>query len=74
MRIHGLYAALTTMDMDRVEQFYTILFDHAPDDSPMDGLIQWRESAGANVQIFRDEGSAGHGRCTIVVPQMAEAR
>lgn len=74
MRIQGIYAALTTKDMAEAERFYTILFGRAPDDRPMDGLIQWRDVAGANIQIFQDERSAGFGRCTIVVPEMAEAR
>jgi predicted enzyme related to lactoylglutathione lyase len=40
----------------------------------MDGLIQWRNVAGANIQIFHDKENAGHGRLTIVVPKMDEAR
>lgn len=74
MRIQGIYAALTTRDMAKAERFYTILFDRGPDDRPMDGLIQWRDVAGANVQVFKDDRSAGFGRCTIVVPRMADAR
>lgn len=74
MQIQGIYAALTARDMTKAEQFYTTLFGRGPDDRPMDGLIQWRNVAGANVQIFRDETSAGHGRCTIVVPRMSEAK
>ena len=74
MRIQGIYAALTTKNMVDAERFYTILFGRGPDDRPMDGLIQWRDIAGANVQIFHDEKSAGSGRCTIVVPQMSDAR
>lgn len=71
MRIQGIYAAFTTRDMTKAERFYTTLFGRGPDDKPMDGLIQWRNVAGANIQIFRDERSAGHGRCTIVVPRMS---
>ncbi|TCS10279.1 hypothetical protein [Caulobacter sp. BK020] len=40
----------------------------------MDGLIQWRDVAGANIQIFQDREKAGTGRLTIVVPKMDEAR
>jgi hypothetical protein len=29
----------------------------------MDNLIQWRDVGGANIQLFRDEADAGHGRC-----------
>jgi len=74
MQIQGIYAALATASMDRAEAFYTRLFDRQPDDRPMDSLIQWRNVAGANVQIFHDEENAGSGRLTIVVPQMDQAR
>jgi predicted enzyme related to lactoylglutathione lyase len=74
MRIQGIYAALMTASMERSERFYTQLFERAPDDRPMDGLIQWRNVAGANIQIFRDAEHAGSGRVTIVVPRMEEAR
>lgn len=74
MRIQGIYAALATASMDRAEKFYTRIFDREPDDRPMDGLIQWRDVAGANIQIFHDEQNAGSGRLTIVVPKMDEAR
>lgn len=74
MRIQGIYAALSAADMDAAEQFYTRLFDRAPDDRPMKGLIQWRDVAGANIQIFENQESAGTGRLTIVVPDMDKAR
>lgn len=74
MQIQGIYAALATASMDRAEKFYTQLFDRGPDDRPMDGLIQWRNVTGANIQIFHDRENAGHGRLTIVVPKMDEAR
>lgn len=74
MEIQGIFAALATANMNNAERFYTRLFGRAPDDRPMDGLIQWRNVAGANIQIFQHEENAGSGRLTIVVPNMAEAR
>ncbi|MDF0700452.1 VOC family protein [Rhizobium sp. MC63] len=74
MQIQGIYAALATASMDIAEKFYTQLFDRKPDDRPMNGLIQWRDVAGANVQIFHDKENAGSGRLTIVVPKMDKAR
>ncbi|HWW24498.1 MAG TPA: VOC family protein [Caulobacter sp.] len=74
MQIQGIYAALATANMDRAEAFYAQLFDRGPDDRPMEGLIQWRNVAGANIQIFHDSEKAGSGRLTIVVPKMNEAR
>jgi predicted enzyme related to lactoylglutathione lyase len=74
MQIQGVYAALATASMNRAEKFYSQLFDRSPDDRPMDGLIQWRNVAGANIQIFNDSENAGSGRLTVVVPKMDEAR
>lgn len=74
MQIQGIYAALATKDMAKAEEFYTMLFGRAPDDRPMAKLIQWRDIAGANIQIFDDEKNAGAGRLTIVVPEMERTR
>lgn len=74
MQIQGIYAALATASMEKSEQFYTRLFDREPDDRPMETLIQWRNVAGANIQIFHDAKNAGSGRLTIVVPDMDDAR
>lgn len=40
----------------------------------MERLIQWRDVAGGNIQVFEDRDTAGSGRLTIVVPDMADAR
>jgi len=74
MQIQGIYAALATADIDKAETFYARLFERAPDDRPMKGLIQWRDVAGANIQIFQDADNAGSGRLTIVVPKMEDTR
>ena len=74
MQIKAIYAALATANMERSEEFYTRLFGRGPDDRPMQALIQWRNVAGANIQVFTDEENAGFGRLTIVVPNMEEAR
>ncbi|MGO4637028.1 VOC family protein [Mesorhizobium sp. 2RAF45] len=74
MRIQGIYAAIATADIAAAESFYTKLFDRGPDDRPMDNLIQWRNVAGANIQIIENQDNAGSSMCTIVVPDMSEAR
>jgi predicted enzyme related to lactoylglutathione lyase len=74
MQIQAIYAALATASIDRAEKFYAQLFEREPDDRPMDGLIQWRDVSGANIQIFQDKENAGAGRITIVVPKMDNAR
>lgn len=74
MRIQGIYAAVAASDMKASEAFYTTLFGRGPDDRPMDFLIQWRDVAGANVQVFLNAKNAGSSMATIVVPDLDEAR
>lgn len=74
MQIQGVYAAPATTDIKKAEEFYSYLFGREADDSPMARLIQWRDVAGANIQVFEDRDTAGSGRLTIVVPDMADAR
>jgi predicted enzyme related to lactoylglutathione lyase len=74
MRIQGLYAAIAATDMKASEAFYTTLFGRGPDDRPMNTLIQWRDVAGANVQVFLNDKNAGSSMMTIVVPDMDAAR
>lgn len=74
MMIQGLFAVVSTADMDASEAFYTGLIGRTPDDRPMDGLVQWRDLAGAGLQIVRDPGKAGSSLATLVTPDMAMAR
>jgi hypothetical protein len=74
MHIQGIYATLSTADIGTAERFYTQLFEREPDDRPIKGLIQWRNIAGANIQIFENRKDAGAGRLTIVVSEMDDAR
>lgn len=59
MEIQGVYAAIATKNMPAAEAFYTTLFEREPDDRPMDGLIRWRNVAGANIQLFLNKQNAG---------------
>ncbi len=73
MKIQGLFAIANVADMDKGEAFYTKLLGRAPDDRPMDGLIQWRQNY-FGIQLFRDAEKAGRSRMTIVTPDMADTR
>ena len=74
MLIQGIYVAIAASDMAASEGFYTKLFGRGPDSRRMDSLIQWRDVAGANVQVFLNDRNAGASMCTIVVPSIADAR
>ncbi len=74
MEILGIFAVACVTDMERSVEWYARLIGRAPDDRPMDGLVQWRSSTGAGVQLVRDPGKAGSSLITIVTPEMARAR
>lgn len=74
MEIQGLYGVVATVEMKTAEAFYSGLIGRGPDDRPMDNLIQWRNLAGAGIQIVNDPAKAGSSLLTIVVPNMTEAR
>lgn len=55
MKIQGLFAVVCVSDMQRSTAWYSRLFGRDPDDRPMDGLVQWRDLAGAGLQLVLDE-------------------
>lgn len=74
MDVTSLYAVISVADVPSAEGFYTALLGRAPDDRPMDGLIQWRLAGGAGLQVVRDAEKAGSSLLTIITPDMAAAR
>ncbi len=73
MDVQGIFAVICVADHQRSIDWYSKLFGREPDDSPIEGLVQWREKS-AGLQIFLDAGRAGSSRVTIVVPEMAKER
>lgn len=69
-----MYAVIHVSEMERSETFYTSILDRSPDDRPMDGLIQWRETGGINLQLVLDESKAGASALTLVTPSIEDAR
>lgn len=74
MHISGIFAVACVSETERSVEWYTRLFGRAPDDRPMEGLVQWRSSESAGLQLVLDAGKAGHGLITIVTPKMDAAR
>jgi predicted enzyme related to lactoylglutathione lyase len=70
MKVDGLYAAVYVSDIERASSFYARLIGRAPDDKPMDTLVQWRGWGSAGIQLFRDGTKAGSGVMTLVVPDL----
>lgn len=74
MDVTGIFAVACVSDMERSVRWYTKLMGRAPDDRPMDTLVQWRNPGAGGVQLFLDAGRAGRSLITIVTPLMAKAR
>ena len=65
IRIENLLAQMTVSDLDRSEARYTAVFEGAPDNRPMAGLIEWQLSLDAGVQVFEDAERAGQSAVVI---------
>ena len=74
MKIDYVYAAVSSRDLEKSEEFYSKVLGRKPDDRPMKSLIQWRDIAGAGVQVFLDSKKAGNGAMTLVVPSAARIK
>jgi catechol 2,3-dioxygenase-like lactoylglutathione lyase family enzyme len=74
MEIQGLFAVACVSDMERSVKWYAGLIGREPDDRPMDGLVQWRETNSAGLQLVLDVEKAGASLVTIVTPNMDRAR
>lgn len=74
MDVMGIFAVASVSDMKRSEKWYTRLMGRAPDDRPMDTLVQWRNPGAGGVQLMLDPERAGRSLMTIVTPLMDKAR
>lgn len=74
MNIEGLFAVACITNIKKSVAWYTGLIGRGPDERPMDGLVQWRNLAGAGLQLVQEEDKAGTSLVTIVTPDMARAR
>ncbi|WP_216695536.1 VOC family protein [Dietzia psychralcaliphila] len=65
--IHRILAQCTVSDIARAEQWYSLLFDRAPDLRPMPGLIEWHPGATFGLQVWSESERAGHS--TVVLDE-----
>jgi len=73
MDVMGLFAAVYVTDLDRSIAWYAKIVGRDADHRPMPTLAQWVGVAGAGIQLFLDRDKAGHGRMTLVTPDMDKA-
>jgi len=73
MDVMGLFAAVYVADLDRSLAWYAKIVGRDADHRPMPTLAQWVGVAGAGIQLFLDPAKAGHGRMTLVTPDIEKA-
>ena len=74
MEISAIFAVACVANMEHSVEWYTRLIGRAPDDRPMDGLVQWRSSNSAGLQLVLDVEKSGSSLITIVTPEMDVTR
>ncbi len=70
MEMVGIFAVACVTDMERSVAWYARLMGPAPDDRPMEGLVQWRSASGAGLQLVLEVEKSGSSLITIVTREM----
>ncbi|HJX80042.1 VOC family protein [Glutamicibacter sp.] len=68
--IKGILANCTVSDLQRAEQWYTLLFERAPDHRPMPGLLEWHLGHGYGVQVWYEPERAGDSTFVLDVTDL----
>ena len=66
------FAVICTADLGPATEWYTKLFDRAPDRQPMPSLAEWHGAGG--LQLLERADLAGKGFLTLMVDDVATAR
>jgi predicted enzyme related to lactoylglutathione lyase len=74
MKVDYVYAAVYVRDIELSESFYSKVLGRAPDDKPMDTLIQWRGFSKAGIQLFKDASKSGNSLMTLVVADVEKVK
>lgn len=74
MNLQKIYTALLTADLAAAETWYTELLGRAPDNRPMDTLVQWELFDQGGLALSTDEEIAGRGVMFLYVDDVAAER
>lgn len=61
MTYTAVLAQSTVTDLGAAERWYAALLGRAPDERPMDGLLEWHVTPGGGVQVWAEPERAGRG-------------
>lgn len=73
MRIDHVLAVAPVTDLAAATDWYTRLFDRAPDNEPMESLVEWRITDTGWLQVFRSGNSPGATSVNLAVADLDEA-
>lgn len=73
MRIEHVLAVAPVTDLVAATDWYTRLFDRAPDNNPMETLVEWRVTDTGWLQVFRTEESPGTTSVNLAVADLDDA-
>ena len=74
MNLQKMYTALLTADLTTAEGWYTKLLGRAPDNRPMDTLVQWELFEQSGLAVSTDAEIAGKGVMFLYVEDVASER
>jgi catechol 2,3-dioxygenase-like lactoylglutathione lyase family enzyme len=74
MNLQRIYSALLTADLAAAEDWYTKLLGRAPDNRPMDTLVQWELFDQSGVMLSTSDEIAGRGVMFLYVDDVAAER
>jgi catechol 2,3-dioxygenase-like lactoylglutathione lyase family enzyme len=74
MNLQKIYTALLASDLTAAEEWYTKLLGRAPDNRPMNTLVQWELFDHAGLALSTDGEIAGRGVAFLVVDDVHAER
>jgi hypothetical protein len=74
MPIEKVFAHISCSNLESSIAWFAKLFSRAPDDSPMEGLVEWHQNNQAAFQLFQDPKNAGRATMTLGVSDLNSER
>lgn len=71
MTIEHVLAVVPVADIDAARNWYERLLGRAPDNRPMDSLVEWRVTDSGWLQVSSDAGRAGTALLNFAVDDLA---
>lgn len=73
MKIEHVLAVAPVTDLEAATDWYTRLFGRAPDNNPMETLVEWRVTDSGWLQVFSGGDSAGTAAVNLAVTDLEDS-